>query len=631
LLAATLAALAQQNAEKAAKNGPNKDGLSQKVDNVKLLRLDGKTLALHDLQGTRAVVVVFLTFDCPVSNSYIADLNELARTHKDAAFLGVCPTADDPARLAKQAQEFQVGFPVVADPKLQAVAALGAATTPEACVLDGEMVLRYRGRIDDGFAARLKKNKEVTRRDLREALDEVLAGKKVSQPLTAAVGCPIVNAELPRASTTVTYYKDVLPILQNSCQTCHRPGEMGPFSLMTYEQALRWADDIKEYTQSRAMPPWKPVEGVPMRGQRKLTQQEIATLAAWVDGGRPKGEVSQAPPPVKFAEGWGLGQPDLILSANEAFTLGATGPDIFRCFVFPTDLPEDKFVTAYEVRPGARQAVHHTLHFLDTQGRGRKLEEAERNRPHAPDEKDFGPGYNMRMLPGFLPDGDVGGWAPGISAQVLGGGVDEVGYFLPRKTDVVVQIHYHRTGKVEKDRTQIGLYFSRKQAVCKPLQTMIIAGQFLSIPAGKEDFRVKGSIWSSQDCTIYNVSPHMHLIGKKIKITMTPPDGTTTTLVGIDSWDFNWQEVYVLKEPIRVKENTRFDLEAIYDNSVKNPVNPFSPPRTIRLGESTNSEMCLGFMDCVTDDGRRVFFRLWPGGVAMPHFGILPKTTPMPK
>ncbi len=608
----------------AQEKSPDQAGLGAKIDNVKLTRLDGKSLALYDLKA-RAIVVVFLRFDCPVSNSYMAELNELARTYKDAAFLGVCPCRDEPADLAKQAQEFQLGFPIVADAKLRAVKALHARVTPEVCVLDGEMVLRYRGRIDDGYAARLKKNKGVTRHDLREALGEVLAGKEVAQPVTTAIGCPIARAEPAKITTRLTYYKDIAPILQKHCQTCHRPGEMGPFSLTKFEHAERWADDIKEYTQNRTMPPWKPVEGVAMRGERKLTEKEIATLAEWADGGRPRGDPGTAPPPANFAGGWTLGPPDLILSPKEDFTLGATGGDLFRCFVFPTDLAEDKFVTAYEVHPGARQAVHHTLHFLDTQGRGRKLEERERNRPRRPDEKDSGPGYNMRMLPGFIPDGDVGGWAPGISSQFLGGGPgDEIGYFLPKKSDIVVQIHYHRTGKVEKDRTQIGLYFSKKPK-CKPLQTMIIAGQFLSIPAGKDNMSVKGSIWAAQDCTLYNVSPHMHLIGKKIKLSMTPPNGPTTTLVGIDSWDFNWQEVYVLKEPIRIKENTRIDLEAVYDNSPKNPQNPFNPPRTIRLGESTNSEMCLGFLDCVSDDGSRIYVRLWPGGLAVPYVGVLPK------
>jgi peroxiredoxin len=624
--------------------------VGQKIDDVKLTRLDGKTLALYDLKGAKAVVIVFLTFDCPISNSYLSELNDLVKNHKDVPVLGVCPCQDDPAELAKRAQEFHVGFLLVADPELRALKALRARVTPEVFVLDGDLVLRYRGRIDDAYAARLKKNKQVTRHDLREALAEVLAGKAVARPVTTAVGCPIVQAEPAKTGTNVTFFKDVLPILQKRCQVCHRPGELAPFSLMTYQQAVRWADDIKEFTQSRAMPPWKLAEGVAYRDERKLTDQEIATLAAWVDGGRPRGDAKTAPPPAKFADGWTLGEPDLVLMPKEDFTLGATGPDLYRCFVFPIDLPEDKFVAAYQVRPGARQAVHHTLHFLDTLGRARKLEEYEQKREkeksakgchaHAgaaigsamriasvgmpPKRLDYGPGYSMSMFPGFVPDGGVGGWAPGISPHYLNGPGGEVGFFLPKKCDIVVQVHYHRTGKVEKDRTQIGLYFAKKPSA-KPLQTIVFSGQFLSIPAGKENYRVKGSIWTTQDTTLYNVVPHMHLLGKKIKVTMTPPGGPTTTLLGIHNWDFNWQEVYTLKEPIRVKKDTRFDLEAVYDNSAKNPNNPSNPPRTVLIGEATTNEMCLVFLDCTSDDGRRIFFRLWPGGPSLPHLGPLPR------
>src|SRR5262249_15299563 len=154
------------------------------------------------------------------------------------------------------------------------------------------------------------------------------------------------------------FYRDVLPILQNNCQTCHRPGEVGPFALMTYRQAVNWAGDIKEYTQNRKMPPWKPVDGPAFQHERKLSGQEIATLAAWVDGGRPAGDAKDAPPPRRFVEGWQLGRPDLVLTADAAFQVGAGGSDLFRCYVLPTDLPEDKYVTAFEVRPGNRRVVH---------------------------------------------------------------------------------------------------------------------------------------------------------------------------------------------------------------------------------------------------------------------------------
>ena len=148
---------------------------------------------------------------------------------------------------------------------------------------------------------------------------------------------------------------------------------------------------------------------------------------------------------------------------------------------------------------------------------------------------------------------------------------------------------------------------------------------FLSIPPNEENFTVKGSIWAAQDCTLHTVTPHMHLIGKKIKMTMTPPGGPTTTLVGIDAWDFNWQEIYFLKEPLRVKANTRFDVEAVFDNSAKNPSNPFSPPRRVTLGESTTNEMCFGFLGATIDEPGPIGWRLWEGGLTIRRLGVLPK------
>jgi hypothetical protein len=225
------------------------------------------------------------------------------------------------------------------------------------------------------------------------------------------------------------------------------------------------------------------------------------------------------------------------------------------------------------------------------------------------------------MGPGFFPpDGDAGGWAPGITPHFFPEGV---GYYLPKGADFIAHVHYHRTGKVEKDKLQIGLHFAKK--ACKPLQQMVIAGNFLSIPPNEEKFNVKGSIWAAQDCTLHTVTPHMHLLGKKIKMTMTPPGGPTTTLVGIDDWDFNWQEIYFFKEPLKVKAQTRFDVEGVFDNSAKNPNNPFSPPRRVVLGESTTNEMCFGFLGATIEEPGAVGWQLWQGGLTIRRLGVLPK------
>jgi peroxiredoxin len=227
----------------------------------------GRPFALRDLKGKKAAVVVFLSFECPVSTGYAPALAELASAYRgrDVAFVGVSSGEEPAARVERLATEYGLPFPVYRDERGAAADALGAEITPQVVLLDGDLVPRYRGRIDDRYAARLKPNAHVGRQDLREALDELLAGKPVSEPQTRAVGCTIPR---PRPASSgavaVTYYRDVLPILQTHCQECHRPGEVAPFALMTYRQAVNWADDVKEFTRSRKMPPWKATEGLPM-------------------------------------------------------------------------------------------------------------------------------------------------------------------------------------------------------------------------------------------------------------------------------------------------------------------------------------------------------------------------------
>jgi peroxiredoxin len=608
-----------------AEPDPAASRIGKKIDNLSFTGPAGKPFALYDLRGKKAVVVVFLSFDCPVSRDYAVTLTEMAKGYegRGVAFVGVCPTRDGAAAVARQAREYQAGFPVFRDDKLTAADAFRARATPEAFVLDRQFILRYRGRVDDGYAGRWKKKARVARHDLREALDEVLAGQAVREPVTVAVGCPVRRDGGPVAGAgKVTFHRDVLPILQKRCQGCHRPGEIGPFALMTYRQAADWAADIKEYTRTRRMPPWKPTEGPAFRDERKLTDREIATLAAWADGGTPEGDPKDAPPPARFPQGWRLGKPDLVLTPDRDFLVGPRGGDLFRCFVVPTNLTEDKFVVAYEVRPGNPRVLHHTVHFIDTDRTARRLERWEQERVRREGGPDLGPGYFSVMGPGFLPQGDIAGWAPGLEPYFL---PDGVAYYLPKGSDFVFQAHYHRNGRPEKDRTSIGLYFAKKP-VDKPMQQLAVPGRFTSIPAGAADYPVRGDVWLAQDCTLYSVLPHMHLLGKKIKVTMTPPGGPPTTLVGIDDWDYDWQEMYFFKDPIRAKAGTRFTVEAVFDNSAANPRNPRDPPARVFLGEQTTNEMCFGFIGLTTDEPGPVGFRFSPNGfvLRLPRAGSWP-------
>ncbi|HEX3148516.1 MAG TPA: redoxin domain-containing protein [Gemmataceae bacterium] len=592
------------------------DKLGKKVDPA-LIDQAGKTVALASVKGDKATVVVFLSFDCPNSNGYTPTLLQL---HKDFAdkgvkLVGISETDLTSDELKAKVAEYKLPFPVFADPKQATADAFKAKITPEAFVLDHNLVLRYRGRIDNMFTDRLKRSPAVTDHDLRNALEDLVAGKAIRTPVTKAVGCPIGGREVAvKTPTSVTFHKDVQPILQKSCQNCHRPGEVGPFSLMTYKQAVTWAEDIKDYTANKKMPPWKPTAATyEFHGERKLTDAEIKTLAAWADGGTPEGDIKDAPPPAKFADGWSLGKPDLVLTTDDDFNLGPSGGDNFRCYVLPTNLTEDKYIIGYEVKPGNPRIVHHTLNYWDLSGKAREMEADAKKKASATD-RDRGPGYSASMGVGFFPGksprpdvpsmGNFGGWAPGSVYRFLPQGT---GYLLPKGADVVLQVHYHRDGKPEKDRTKIGLYFAKKP-VEHPYQTLVLGPRnpLIVIPADKEDYKIEGSFYLHSDCTMHSAMPHMHLIGKSVTISMTPPGGTKVPLVGIDAWDYNWQETYWFKEPLKLRAGTKIEIEAIFDNSSKNPNNPKSPPGTVFFGEQTTNEMLFGFFGVTTADNGRV-------------------------
>jgi peroxiredoxin len=598
-----------------ADEAPSTANLGKKIANFTLTDAQGKAWSLYDLKDKKAIVIVFLSFECPISTSYAQPLADMAAEFGKAgvAFVGLTANADEsPAEVAKQARAYKLPFPVFQDASFKAADALRAEITPEAFLLDGDFVLRYRGRIDNSYYARLKRSQKPLNEDLKQALGELLSGRPIQVPATAAVGCTILRAT-PARTGNVTYYRDVLPILQERCQTCHRPGEVGPFSLMTYRQAVNWAEDIKSFTQSRRMPPWKPVAGPDFHNQRKLTDKELATLAAWVSGGTPAGDPKDAPGPRTFPEGWQLGTPDLVLTVSDDFQVGPTGNDLFRCFVLPTKLTEDKYVAAVEIRPGNRRILHHTLLFIDRTGQGRKLEQQTKARgkgdasdPHAPTDLDRGPGYSVAMGVGFAPQGGLSGWAPGQMPRVLPEGT---GYYLPKGADVIMQAHYHRDGRQEKDRTSIGLFFV-KQPRARIYQTAVMAGGnegrialplFFAIPAGNDHFPVKGSLYATGDCDLHSIMPHMHLLGKEITVTLHPPEGPAKTLVAIKEWDYNWQETYWFKEPVHVKKGSRLDVQAVYDNSTKNQNNPFKPPRVVFFGEYTTNEMCFVFLGGLAD------------------------------
>jgi len=400
----------------------------------------------------------------------------------------------------------------------------------------------------------------------------------------------LVGAAPAVAAEPVTFSRHIAPLFQQHCQSCHRPGEVAPFSLTTYRDAAPWRHHIREATQTRRMPPWKPVAGHgDFAAVRRLSDAEIALIARWVEAGAPEGDPRDLPAPREFPATWSLGPPDVLLAPAANFAVPPSHQDLYRCFAIPTDFKEDRWVTAAEVIPGNRKIVHHVLTYIDTEGRSLALDEAEP-----------GLGYTCFGGPGFPSAGGLGGWAPGAPPTRM---PDRVGMRLPAGARVVVQVHYHNHGaRVENDRTAIGLYFA-KGPIDKRVRVIPIVNRHFLIPAGAARHEVEASFTLPSRWNLHAiaVAPHMHLLGREMKVTATYPDGTVRPLIYIDDWDFNWQGAYTYATPVPLPGGTRIDLRAIYDNSAGNPRNPNSPPKDVRWGEGTDDEMCIAFIRFTVD------------------------------
>jgi hypothetical protein len=397
----------------------------------------------------------------------------------------------------------------------------------------------------------------------------------------------LLSATQSLAETTEppTYSRDVAPILQAKCLSCHRPNQSAPFALETYEQARKRAGDIATVVIAQDMPPWKPEPGVGPRLQHdlSLTPEEIATIEAWADAGAPQGDPAHQPPLPRFAEGWARGTPDLVLEPSEAFTIPASGPDLYRCFVLPTNLPRDVYITMIDYRPANPRVVHHITAYVDTSGAARKREKAEP-----------GPGYTSFSGPGIPVYDMLGFWAAGHQPTPLPAGV---GFRLARGTDIIVQVHYHPTGKPEQDRPRLGLYFSRTPV--KQAMHWNAAQNFqFELPPGAANTEVRASWFVPVELEALAVSPHMHLLGRDIRMSVAYPDGRTLDLISIPRWDPAWQGTYHFAEPVPLPTGSVVHVVAHFDNS-DHARNPNQPPRPVRWGHNADDEMCDGFLAVV--------------------------------
>lgn len=389
--------------------------------------------------------------------------------------------------------------------------------------------------------------------------------------------CPLFAGFL--SASDITFHRDIAPIVYQNCTSCHREGESAPFPLTSYEEVSRKASTINRAVASRYMPPWHAdTEATHFQDVRTLEEEEIARIDAWVAAGKPEGDPTDAPKMPEFTEGWQLGEPDMVLTMEKAFDVPADGPDIYRNFVLPIDLPEDKWIKAVELRPSARSVLHHSLFFLDDSGKAREL-----------DGKDGKPGFNGM---GFRKSGDLGAYVPGVSPKFLPG---DLARSLPKGSDLVLSTHFHPSGKPEKEKTKVGLYFADK-APERSLQFAQVPPSFgrgagIDIPAGEKNFSIEDTFTLPADIEPISVSGHAHYICETMTMTATHPDGTVETLLHIPDWDLDWQDTYFFAEKKILPKGTVLKSVITYDNSADNEDNPFDPPQRIKWGRESTDEM----------------------------------------
>lgn len=569
----------------------SKQGAAERPASALRVRdLSGKTWTGADVAAHKATVFLFIACQCPISNAYAPRMTRLAGRYgpRGVLFLGVYSNRQEGrAEIAGNAREHSLAFPVIRDADAALAELIGAKMTPEAIVADASGAIRYRGRIDDNVLTT-----QVRSSDLRAALDAVLDGKAVARSETRVVGCAIRRlVAIASPPGAPTYSHDVARILHERCESCHRVGEIAPFSLQGYSQASAWAADIKRYTRNGAMPPWKPAPGYgEFRNARVLSEREKATLARWADAGAPQGNPKETPPAPNFVQGWQLGKPDMILTPTREYHLAADGEDVYRNFVVDPHFTEDRWVSAVECRIGNRAVVHHILDYIDASEASERL---------AAQCHDGQPGYTSFGGPGFAPVGILGAWAPGYIPELLPPGV---AIHVPAGAKIVIQVHYHKDGKPEADLTRIGLHFAQATVQKQVRYPMLINFGF-RIPPGADHYKVTTNLTLPRDCHALGVAPHMHLLGREMKLWATLPNGTERPLVWIKDWDFNWQSIYAFNEPVALPEGTTVHLVAYYDNSPGNLRNPNREhPRTVGWGEQTTDEMCLAFLVLTRDD-----------------------------
>jgi thiol-disulfide isomerase/thioredoxin len=530
-------------------------------------------------RSAKATVIAFLASGCPASTAYAPRLGELHKTYaeKGVNFVAVMSHAsDESGDIQTFVKSTKLPFPALRDADRAVAKKLNVTRVPTAILLDAGRTVRYAGRIDDQFAPGVHKAKRATN-ELATAIDELLSEKEVTVKHAPAAGCLLPSEKAEKVPTTITYHSHIAAILQKKCQSCHRPGEVGPFSLTTYRQAKAWSDMIREVVTDGTMPPWH--ADAPKGhfvNDRRLGDADQKTLIAWIDGGCPEGDPTVAPPKPEFIDGWRLPRkPDQVIAMNRevkvpASFLGGLAGMPYQYITAGEPFPEDRWVEGFEVRPQFREAIHHIIAFVIPPGK----------RPEqALTDNHFG-----RLM--------LGAYVPGDQPAIYPTGTAKL---IPQGSTLLFEMHYTPNGTAGVDRSSIGLIFAKEPPRYRA-ESLDITNHRFSIPPGAENHEVKSQKTFDRETIIVSVSPHMHVRGKAFQYELVTKnsDGTEKreTVCRVPKYDFNWQTTYTPAKPIIAPAGSRLECTAWFDK------------KRVRWGEQTWEEMMIGFIETVEKTDR---------------------------
>lgn len=542
---------------------------------------------LNDLKGTefsspqfvgKPTVIFFFGVECPIVKLYMADFPKQPEdpAYQDLNWVGINSNRQDSLeRIQKFARETDLEkLPVILlkDPANRVADLLDAKRTPEVYLFDAGGKLVYRGAVDDRYHYG-QQRAEPQSRFLVDAIESLLQQQPIATETTEAVGCLIGRVLQPQADFPITYSNQISRIFQQRCISCHRDGEIAPFSMEDYDDVVGWAEMIQEVTQQRRMPPWhaNPDYGH-FANDASLNEDEMLMIQQWVAAGAPLGDPDQLPEPVEFPTDWQIGQPDAIIPMAEVpFEVPATGVIPYKYFVVDPGFTEDKWVSAAECRIGNRSVVHHIIVAIHQKGR---------QETH---------GVQSQWITAT---------APGAKPMVLPEGYAKL---IPAGSKLVFQMHYTPDGTPQTDLSSVGFKFVDRSTVKKVVGTQEAVNRRFAIPPHADNHQVTSRFRFDQDSLILSLFPHMHLRGKSFRYTAKYPDGSEEILLDIPQYDFNWQNSYEYEQPKRVPAGTVLVCVAHFDNSANNFANP-DPTQTVRWGDQTWEEMMIGYFNMALAD-----------------------------